>query len=118
MFVSDLLKGDRNNATAMYVKAMSYYYQDVEDRAMQFFTQALRVDPDHTKARLALKVSSNYALMLWIELGDILVLSLHCDKNPTSRSDISIAFARYYRFLRKPFVRVVKLMRELHAHDS
>ncbi len=52
-----------------------------------------------------------------LELGDIPVLSLHRDKNPISRSDISIAFARYYRFLRKPLVRVVKLMRELYAHD-
>ncbi len=32
---------------------------------------------------------------LHLELGDIPVLSLHRDKNPTSRSDISIAFARY-----------------------
>jgi len=62
MFVSDLLKGDRNNATAMYVKAMSYYYQDVEGRAMQFFQQALRVDPDHSKSRLALKVRATLYL--------------------------------------------------------
>ncbi len=56
-------------------------------------------------------------LYSFIELGDIPVFSLHRDKNPTSRNDISIAFARYYRFLRKLLVRVVKLMRELHAHD-
>lgn len=47
---------DCNNVTALYVKAMCYYYQDVEDRAMQFFHHALRVDPDHSKSRLFLKV--------------------------------------------------------------
>lgn len=55
-FYSDLLKGDSNNATALYVKAMCYYYQDIPDRATLFFQQALRVDPDHSKSRLALKV--------------------------------------------------------------
>ena len=55
-FCSDLLKGDSNNATALYVKAMCYYYQDIPDRATAFFHQALRVDPDHSKSRLALKV--------------------------------------------------------------
>ena len=54
---SDLLKTDSNNATALYVKALCYYYQDIPDRAMQFFHHALRVDPDHSKSRLALKVT-------------------------------------------------------------
>lgn len=52
---NDLLKSDSNNATALYVKAMCYYYQDVPDRATQFFHHALRVDPDHSKSRQALK---------------------------------------------------------------
>lgn len=56
LLFSDLLKSDSNNATALYVKAMCYYYQDVPDRATQFFHHALRVDPDHSKSRLALKV--------------------------------------------------------------
>lgn len=55
-FPSDLLKSDSNNATALYVKAMCCYYQDIPDRATQFFHAALRVDPDHTKSKLALKV--------------------------------------------------------------
>lgn len=53
---SDLLKLDRNNANALYVKAMCYYFQDVPERATQFFLEALRVDPDHSKSRLAWKV--------------------------------------------------------------
>ncbi len=52
-----------------------------------------------------------------VELGDIPVLSLYRDKNPTSRNDISIAFVHYYRFLRKLLARVVELMWQLHAHD-
>ena len=56
IIISDLLKMDSNNVTALYVKAMCYYYQDVEDRAIQFFHHALRVDPDHSKSRVLLKV--------------------------------------------------------------
>ena len=77
---SDLLRLDRNNADAIYVKALCFYYQvstvtgmkhvrsewwfisnssvfqDVPDKATQFFQHALRVAPDHTKSRLAMKV--------------------------------------------------------------
>lgn len=55
IIANDLLKSDSNNATALYVKAMCYYYQDMPDRATQFFHHALKVDPDHSKSRLALK---------------------------------------------------------------
>ncbi len=54
--ISDLMRADPNNVDAVYVKAMCFYYQDIQDKAKRFFTQALRMDPDHTKSRQAMKV--------------------------------------------------------------
>ena len=53
---SDILRKDSNNPDALYAKALSYYYQDMQDKANSFFQRALRADPDHHKSRLAMKV--------------------------------------------------------------
>ena len=39
--------------------------QDVPDRATQFFQHALRVAPDHTKSRLAMKVGTHRFTASW-----------------------------------------------------
>ncbi|XP_064389364.1 dnaJ homolog subfamily C member 7-like [Halichondria panicea] len=52
---NDLLRADSNNVDAVYIKAMCFYYQDMQDKAKRFFTQALKMDPDHSKSRQAMK---------------------------------------------------------------
>uniref|UniRef100_A0A8C2WMW7 J domain-containing protein n=1 Tax=Cyclopterus lumpus TaxID=8103 RepID=A0A8C2WMW7_CYCLU len=50
---SDILRMDSTNADALYVRGLCLYYEDCIDKAVQFFVQALRMAPDHEKARLA-----------------------------------------------------------------
>lgn len=55
-FYSDILRMDATNADALYVRGLCLYYEDCIDKAVQFFVQALRMAPDHEKARLACRV--------------------------------------------------------------
>lgn len=55
---SDILRMDSTNADALYVRGICLYYEDCIDKAVQFFVQALRMAPDHDKARLACRVSN------------------------------------------------------------
>lgn len=55
-FPSDILRMDSTNADALYVRGLCLYYEDCIDKAVQFFIQALRMAPDHEKARLACRV--------------------------------------------------------------
>lgn len=48
---------DSTNADALYVRGLCLYYEDCIEKAVQFFVQALRMAPDHDKARLACRVS-------------------------------------------------------------
>lgn len=57
VFSSDILRMDSTNADALYVRGLCLYYEDCIDKAVQFFIQALRMAPDHEKARLACRVS-------------------------------------------------------------
>ncbi|XP_023664980.1 dnaJ homolog subfamily C member 7-like [Paramormyrops kingsleyae] len=50
---SDILRIDSTNGDALYVRGLCLYYEDCIDKAVQFFMQALRMAPDHLKARLA-----------------------------------------------------------------
>ncbi|CAF95830.1 unnamed protein product, partial [Tetraodon nigroviridis] len=50
---TDILRLDSTNADALYVRGLCLYYEDCIDKAVQFFIQALRMAPDHEKARLA-----------------------------------------------------------------
>lgn len=52
---------DSTNADALYVRGLCLYYEDCIDKAVQFFVQALRMAPDHDKARLACRVSNSVA---------------------------------------------------------
>lgn len=62
LFVSsDILRMDSTNADALYVRGLCLYYEDCIDKAVQFFVQALRMAPDHDKARLACRVSNSVA---------------------------------------------------------
>lgn len=56
VFYSDILRLDSTNADALYVRGLCLYYEDCIDKAVQFFVQALRMAPDHEKARLACRV--------------------------------------------------------------
>lgn len=56
---SDILRMDSTNADALYVRGLCLYYEDCIDKAVQFFVQALRMAPDHDKARLACRVSNS-----------------------------------------------------------
>lgn len=47
---------DSTNADALYVRGLCLYYEDCIDKAVQFFVQALKMAPDHEKARLACRV--------------------------------------------------------------
>lgn len=53
--VQSILRDDSINSDALYVKGLCLYYQDFVDKAYQHFNAVLRRDPDHKKARLALK---------------------------------------------------------------
>lgn len=44
------------NADAIYVRGLCLYYQDNTEKAFQHFQQVLRLAPDHSKARDALRV--------------------------------------------------------------
>ncbi|XP_064171178.1 dnaJ homolog subfamily C member 7-like isoform X1 [Anguilla rostrata] len=50
---SDILRMDSTNGDALYVRGLCLYYEDCIEKAVLFFTQALRMAPDHEKARLA-----------------------------------------------------------------
>jgi len=52
---NDMLRSHSLNAGALYVKGLCLFYQDNIDKARQHFLQVLRVDPDHSKAKLAVK---------------------------------------------------------------
>lgn len=57
---SDILRMDSTNGDALYVRGLCLYYEDCIDKAVQFFIQALRMAPDHEKARLACRVSQHF----------------------------------------------------------
>ena len=48
---------DRSNADAIYVKGITFYYQDMSDRATKCFHQVLRLNPDHKPSQIIIKVS-------------------------------------------------------------
>jgi len=51
---------DQKNADAIYVKGLTYYYQDMSERATKFFHQVLRLNPDHKPSQKIIRVSSVY----------------------------------------------------------
>uniref|UniRef100_H2YFW2 J domain-containing protein n=1 Tax=Ciona savignyi TaxID=51511 RepID=H2YFW2_CIOSA len=50
-----ILRNDKMNADAVYVRGICLYYDDNIDKAVSFFTHALKLSPDHHNARLTLK---------------------------------------------------------------
>lgn len=46
-----ILKENSRNADALFVRGLCLYYQDYEEEAFKCFTNALKVDPDHKKAK-------------------------------------------------------------------
>ncbi|XP_043796658.1 dnaJ homolog subfamily C member 7 isoform X2 [Apis laboriosa] len=56
---NDILHIDKQNADAIYVRAMCLYFQDNIDRAFTHFQQVLRLAPDHAKALEIYKRAKN-----------------------------------------------------------
>lgn len=56
---SDILRMDSTNADALYVRGLCLYYEDCIEKAVQFFVHALKMAPDHEKARLACRVGTD-----------------------------------------------------------
>ncbi|XP_033185553.1 tetratricopeptide repeat protein 2 isoform X2 [Bombus vancouverensis nearcticus] len=56
---NDILHLDKQNADAIYVRAMCLYFQDNIDRAFAHFQQVLRLAPDHAKALEIYKRAKN-----------------------------------------------------------
>ena len=52
---SEILRLDKTNADAIYIRGVCLYYDDHIDKAINFFTHALKMSPDHHKARVTLK---------------------------------------------------------------
>ncbi|PVD39415.1 hypothetical protein C0Q70_02045 [Pomacea canaliculata] len=52
---NDILTREGMNADAIYVRGLCLYYQDNTEKAFQHFQQVLRLAPDHSKARDALR---------------------------------------------------------------
>lgn len=67
---------DSTNGDALYVRGLCLYYEDCIDKAVQFFIQALRMAPDHEKARLACRVSQLLLLINHRYLCFSLLISL------------------------------------------
>ncbi|RWS15316.1 dnaJ subfamily C member 7-like protein [Dinothrombium tinctorium] len=49
--VNDLIRLDPTNADALFIRGMTLYYQDNVDKAFTHFQHALRLSPEHTKAK-------------------------------------------------------------------
>jgi DnaJ family protein C protein 7 len=67
---SDVLRSDNNNADALLVRGLCYYYQDNIDQAFRHFKQVLIMAPDHKKATEIFKVSLNRSQTLSDNLFD------------------------------------------------
>jgi len=53
---SDVLRNDKMNADAVFIRGLCLYYDDNIEKAVTFFTHALKLSPDHSEARSTLKV--------------------------------------------------------------
>jgi DnaJ family protein C protein 7 len=54
-----LLAKDRNNPDLLHLRGKALLYGGSSDQAMKHFQEALRVDPDHARARNGLKGNAN-----------------------------------------------------------
>ncbi|ORY04597.1 hypothetical protein K493DRAFT_51893 [Basidiobolus meristosporus CBS 931.73] len=59
---SEALRIDPTNPDALYLKAMVLFRESEHSKALAHCTEALRCDPDHSKARNLLKV-----MVLWCD---------------------------------------------------
>ena len=53
----DILREDNINADAIYIRGLCLYNKDDIDKALTHFQQAIRLAPDHPKAKEAYKVN-------------------------------------------------------------
>nr|CAB3239088.1 dnaJ homolog subfamily C member 7-like [Phallusia mammillata] len=57
----DILRGDKMNADAVYIRGICLYFDDNIDKAVTFFTHAMKLSPDHVDARRNLKRAKQLA---------------------------------------------------------
>jgi DnaJ family protein C protein 7 len=57
IYGSDMLRADSKNAEAIYLRGMVLYHAGELVKAIAHFAEVLRVDPDHQKSRVMLKVT-------------------------------------------------------------
>ena len=63
---NDILRQDKINADAIYIRGLCLYGNDDIDKALMHFQQALRLAPDHFKAMEAYKVCAYITKMILI----------------------------------------------------
>lgn len=63
---NDILRQDKINADAIYIRGLCLYNNDDFEKALTHFQQALRLAPDHLKAKEAYKVCAYTIKMLLI----------------------------------------------------
>lgn len=56
-----VLRRDKMNADAVYVRALCLYYDDDIDKAVNFFTHCLKLSPDHKNAKITLRKAKQLA---------------------------------------------------------
>ncbi|XP_016109752.1 dnaJ homolog subfamily C member 7-like [Sinocyclocheilus grahami] len=102
---SDILRIDSTNGDALYVRGLCLYYEDCIDKAVQFFIQALRMAPDHEKARLACRVSV-FEYIISIQIKSFpLIFSVWCvseHKNLLKNAQLELKKSKrkdYYKVL-------------------
>jgi len=57
----DVLRSDKMNADAVYVRALCLYYDDDIDKAVNFLTHCLKLSPDHKNAKTTLRKAKQLA---------------------------------------------------------
>lgn len=71
---SDIVQSDSKNVDAICVRGMCLYYQDNEEAAFAHFQQALKLAPDHKKAKEMYKVKRVWPRTFFSQIGKCLLV--------------------------------------------
>ena len=73
---SDVLRSENNNADALLVRGLCFYYQDNIEQAFRHFKQVLIMAPDHAKAKDIFRVSFCFSLLFLVLFLQLLTYPL------------------------------------------
>lgn len=76
--ITDVIRFDKMNVDAFYVRGLVLYYMDSQDKALMHFKEALRLNPEHEKSRKAYSRIKN--LMSLKEKGNEAFKKNHLDE--------------------------------------